>query len=169
LNNIFLRPELREEHPTGWRRRVGLQGRVQSIRFLDQYNERQVGVRALPGEFPVPDTRDYLAQPTSPNPDIPAQHYEARVVGSVARAGKVQRNRRAHIPAPTLQSEALVILVANQSEFSWDSQPLPRHPEPVIDVANAAHRGDKVQVGVVGRQLPDFLMDLVMPLIPRLL
>jgi len=144
LDYILLSPELGEQHPAGWPGRASGQGRVDAIRFLDEYDQRDTRVGAQPGVFPIPQARDKLMQLASPDPDIPAQHHKSGVVHSGAGPAEIQSNWRAYVAPPALQPEPLVILVPKESELGWNSQSLPRYPEPVGDLARPDDAGDEV-------------------------
>lgn len=139
LNDIFLKPELGDQHSARRSRGWGWQGRIAAICFLNQNDQRDTGIGTQASEFAVPDSRDELAQPASSDPDIPAQHQQTSVIGAGTRPTEVQSDWCAYVPAPPLQSETLIIVVVDEFKLGRSSQPpLPRDLEPVVDLANAA-------------------------------
>jgi hypothetical protein len=83
FHHILLLTELRYENPTGASGRQGWYRRIASVRFLDEYNEWRIGIGAVVDQVTVPDAGDNLAQPPPADPDIPAQHHQASIRGTV--------------------------------------------------------------------------------------
>ena len=83
FHHVFLRPQLSDQDPSGLPFLKLGDRRVASVGFLGEHHERRVGIGAEVDVVSVPNPGDDLAQPAPADPDVPAQHHQAAMAGSV--------------------------------------------------------------------------------------